>query len=147
MTRRAVVYVIGSLRNPGIPAIGMELRKDGHDVFDDWFAAGPIADDAWRDYEKARGRTFPQALMGHAAEHVFLFDISHLKRSDIVVLALPAGKSAHLELGWSIGLGKPAFILLDDPERWDVMYQLATGVCATLEHLRTVVGHAAEGLR
>jgi nucleoside 2-deoxyribosyltransferase len=49
---------------------------------------------------------------------------------------MPAGKSAHLELGYMIGRGKPCFVLFDEePERWDVMYQFATAVCFSYEEL------------
>lgn len=130
-----MIYLIGSLRNPEIPKIANRLREAGFETFDDWFAAGPEADDYWRDYERGRSHNFSQALCGHAARHVFQFDREHLERADIVVLALPAGKSGHLELGWALGRGKRGFILLDDPERWDVMYQFATGVFDNLEDL------------
>lgn len=131
-----VVYLIGSLRNPKIPELATELREAGFEVFDDWFSAGPEADDYWRDYEKGRGHTLPQALEGHAANHVFEFDLHHLERADVVVLALPAGKSGHLELGYAIGKGKVAFILLDsEPDRYDVMYRFANKVVATVDEL------------
>lgn len=130
------VYLIGSLRNPEIPKIADRLRRElGIEVFDDWFAAGPIADDSWRDYEKARGRDYPTALRGYAAKHVFDFDYTHLTRTEGAVLALPAGRSAHLEFGWMIGRGKPGWVLMDNPERWDVMNQFATGVHQTIEEL------------
>jgi hypothetical protein len=123
------LYLIGSLRNPLIPKIGNELRDAGHEVFDDWYAAGPEADDYWKEYEQARGRTFEEALKGEAARHVFSFDLDHLNDAEAVVLALPAGKSGHLELGFAIGKGKPGFILLPpDSDRWDVMYQFGTVV-------------------
>jgi nucleoside 2-deoxyribosyltransferase len=42
---------------------------------------------------------------------------------------MPAGKSGHLELGYFVGRGKPAFILFDEvPTRFDVMHQFATEV-------------------
>ena len=124
------LYLIGSLRNPEVPALAARLRADGHDVFDDWYAAGPEADDYWQKYEMARGHTYAQGLMGLAADHVFRFDKHHLDSADGGVLVLPAGKSGHLELGYLIGQGKPCYILLADkePERWDVMYKFATGV-------------------
>lgn len=128
-------YLIGSLRNPEVPKIAAKLRTAGFDIFDDWYAAGEIADDSWRDYEIARGRTYQQALDGHAAKHVFEFDLKHLTAAHGAILALPAGKSSHLELGWMLGKGKRGFVLLDTPERWDVMYQFATGVYATVEEL------------
>lgn len=123
------IYLIGSLRNPAVPALGQELRQRGFDVFDDWMAAGPEADDFWQKYEKFRGHSFDQALAGHAAQHVFKFDKFHLDRCDAAILLLPAGKSGHLELGYMIGSGKPGFILMDkEPERYDVMYNFASGV-------------------
>ena len=131
-----MIYLIGSLRNPEIPLIANQLREAGHEVFDDWYAAGPEADDYWRDYERGRGHNFREALQGHAAGHVYWFDREHLERANIVVLALPAGKSGHLELGWALGQGKKGYILLDaDPERFDVMYKFATAVVTTVDEL------------
>ncbi len=136
------IYLIGSLRNKKIPKFANKLRELGYEVFDDWFAAGPEADDKWREYEKARGRTYREALKGYAARHVYHFDKYHLDNCDIAILILPAGKSGHLELGYVIGRGKPGFILLDNPKRWDVMYQFANdeekerdGVCHSFEEL------------
>ena len=49
------LYLIGSLRNPKIPDIAQTIRiETGLDVFDDWHAAGPEADDHWQHYEKNR---------------------------------------------------------------------------------------------
>jgi len=132
-----VIYLIGSLRNSGIPLIANQLRKLGYDVFDDWFAPGPKADDWWQHYETTRGRTYEEALDGYAAKHIFEFDFSHLLWANIAILVMPAGKSGHLELGWLLGRGVPGYILFDRvPERWDVMYQLANGVFFTFEGLR-----------
>lgn len=121
------IYLIGSLRNETIPDLGEYIRAfTKHEVFDDWIAAGPEADDYWRDYERKRGHNLKEALAGYAAQHVFDFDRHHLDTSDAVVLAWPAGKSAHLEFGYCIGQGKPGWILLDgEPERYDVMLNFA----------------------
>lgn len=130
------VYLIGSLRNPEVPALAGLIRELGFDVFDDWYAAGPEADDKWRDYEKARGRTYKQALTGLAANHVFDFDLAHLNASAMGVLLLPAGRSGHLEAGLLVGQGKPVAVLIDSPDRWDVMYKFLD-VCTSLEELTT----------
>jgi len=132
----AKLYLIGSLRNPEIPKIANELRELGFDVFDDWFAAGPEADDKWKEYEETRGRSFSDALNGEAARHVFGFDFQHLSVSDVVVLVLPAGKSGHLELGWALGRHKRGYILHNNPDRWDVMYKFAHGVYYSLDELK-----------
>lgn len=131
-----MIYLIGSLRNPRIPLVGNDLRAAGYEVFDDWHAVGPEADDYWRTYEKARGRTYPEALEGAAARNTFEFDKRNLDASDAAILVAPAGRSGHLELGYMLGKGRLGFILLDeDPERWDVMYQFATAVCFGMEDL------------
>jgi hypothetical protein len=119
-------------------------------VFDDWFAAGPEADDYWRDYERGRAHSFREALQGFAARHVYDFDRTHLERAESVVLALPAGKSGHLELGWALGRGKRGYILLDpagDPDRFDVMYQFATGVYDKLEDLIAELSRRPEDIQ
>lgn len=139
------IYLIGSLRNPRVPEVAALLRKARYDVFDDWYAAGPEADDKWRDYEKARGRDMTTALGGYAAQHVFNFDRQHLLRCDMAVLLLPAGKSAHLELGVVLGKEKPGFIVLDgDPERYDVMYNFATHVLHDVDELLLILGSCRE---
>lgn len=132
------LYVIGSLRNPNIPKISEQLRKETKwEIFDDWYAAGPEADDKWMQYEQGRGRAYADGLAGYAATHVYQFDKHHLDTCDGVLLVLPAGKSGHLELGYCLGLGKPGYILLEaaEPERWDVMYKFATKVLTSTDEL------------
>ena len=121
--KKKKVYVIGSLRNPEIPKWATCIRDNGYEVFDDWFAAGPTADDAWKEYEQARGRNYRDAMKGYAARHVFEFDKKHIDGADIGVLILPAGKSGHAELGYMKGQGKKCIIVLNsEAERWDIMY-------------------------
>jgi hypothetical protein len=128
------VYIIGSLRSDNVPAVAKYLRLNTkHDIFDDWYAAGPEADDMWQKYEQARDHGFSEALKGHAAQHVYLYDKKHLDEASAGVLVLPAGKSGHLEAGYLIGQGKPVYILLQrEPERFDVMYNFATMVTTSL---------------
>ena len=130
------IYLIGSLRNPEVPVIAADLRREGYQVYDDWFAAGPEADDYWKEYSQARKQTFPEALQNWAAFHTHANDKQHLDESDTGVLLMPAGKSGHLELGYLIGQGKRGYILLDRTnDRWDVMYKFAAGVFYTVEDL------------
>jgi nucleoside 2-deoxyribosyltransferase len=130
------IYLIGSLRNQEVPVYANKLRELGFEVFDDWYAVGPKADDHWLEYEKARGHTYAQALQGHAARNTFHFDKRNIDQADVGVLIYPAGKSAHLELGYMIGKQKPAYIFIpQEPERWDVMTQFATGVTQSFEEL------------
>jgi len=106
------------------------------EIFSSWSCAGELADDHWQRHEKARGKTYQEALKDYAAQHVFAFDLYHLKRADAGVLVMPAGKSGHLELGWLIGQGKPGYVLFDkEPARWDVMYNFCNGVFFDVEEL------------
>lgn len=134
MTKK--IYVIGSLRNPEIQHVGRRLRAIGWTVFDDWHGAGPEADDYWQKYEMQRGRDYRGALAGLCANHNFYFDRDHLDSSDAGILVLPAGRSAHLELGYLIGQGKPGYILMPgEPERYDLMYKFAAGIFYNLEEM------------
>ena len=142
---RTCVYLIGSLRNPRVPEIAKVLRAAGLEVIDDWFSAGPNADDIWRDYEVQRGRSYVEALQGLHAGHVFDFDKRRLDHCDGVVMVLPCGRSGHMEFGYTRGQGKWGLILLDDPnpQRFDVMYKFANGVYTSLDDLvAEAVGHA-----
>ena len=130
------LYIIGSLRNPRIPEVAAHIRAlTSFEVFDDWYGAGPEADDYWRAYEQSKGHSYIEALKGYGAKHVFGFDKHHLDTSDGVLLVLPAGKSGHLELGYMAGKGKWTGILLEnaEPDRWDVMYQFANHVFPNIE--------------
>jgi hypothetical protein len=127
-----VLYLIGSLRNERIPVLAKRLREENihTEVFDDWYAAGPEADDFWKTYEQNRGRTYQDALKGHAARNVFAFDKRHLDRCTHALLVLPAGKSGHMEVMYATyGVGAKTAILLDPEDvRWDVMYQFVPTV-------------------
>jgi nucleoside 2-deoxyribosyltransferase len=137
------IYLIGSLRNFQIPLLAAYLRKNlcpADEVFDDWYAAGPEADDKWMEYEKDRGHTFIQALDGYAATHVYEFDKTHLDSCDVAVMVMPAGKSAHLELGYCAGKDKRTIILMKgEPERFDVMYKFADHVVTSWPDLLNVL--------
>lgn len=129
------IYLIGSLRNPEVPVLAESLREQGFEVFDDWYAAGPEADDYWMKYEQSRGHSYAQALQGHAANHVFHFDKHHLDSSQVGILLLPAGRSGHLELGYMKGQKKACYIWKTpqtEPDRWDVMYRFADAVVSDM---------------
>ena len=131
-----LVYVIGSLRNEAIPTLANRIEtltdENGtplYDVFDDWHGSGPEADDEWQRWAMERGRTYHEALRGPLARNIYELDKRYLDACDIGVLVMPAGRSAHLELGYLVGLGKVAYVLFDaTPKRYDVMYQFATDV-------------------
>lgn len=143
-----LIYLIGSLRNPHIPAIANALQSATNIlVFADWHGAGEYADDCWKAYEEARGFDYLAALARPAARNVFEFDRTFLMQASHVVLAMPAGRSGFLELGWSLGRGVPGYILLaEDWQRWDVMTQFATGLGRTVDEIARMIRPAAMGV-
>lgn len=134
---KTLIYLGGALKNQRIPRVGVQLRKAGFDVMDEWFTPGEHADTNWQAYEKLRGRSYVDALRGRAATNIFLFDKSYIDLCDIFVFVAPAGKSAMAELGYAKGLGKRVYILLDgqDPDRYDIMPGLADGVFKTVPEI------------
>lgn len=134
------IYLIGSMTNREIPYIAKELRDAGHEVFDDWHSPGPEADDFWQNYEKVRGRSYREAMDGAHAQHVFDFDRRWLDWADCAVLALPAGKSAHLEAGWMRGQGKPVWAYFpEEPPRYDIMYHFLSGLAFSMDELKEML--------
>ena len=130
------LYLVGSLRNIEVPKVGEALRHAGHEVYDDWFSPGPQADEFWQSYEIDRGHTYREALEGRHADMVFNNDMRWLAWAEGAVLVLPAGRSAHLELGYMVGRGKPTFVYFaSEPDRYDIMYRLATHCAFDLEEL------------
>jgi hypothetical protein len=133
MSKAKKLYLVGSLRNERIPVLTNYLSEELPDfeIFSDWYAAGPEADDSWKEYELGRGRSYSEALAGYAAQHVFSFDKHHLDTSSHVLLVLPAGKSGHMEIVYArYGAGAKTAILLE-PEfdgRYDVMYNFVDRV-------------------
>ena len=121
------VYLIGSLRLPGVRVLANKLRKLDIIVYDDWHAAGFDADKIWQEYEQQRGHGYLEGIRGEHARDVYKIDLEKIDKSDTGLLLMPAGKSGHLELGYMLGQGKRGYVLFEgEPERWDVMYQFAT---------------------
>jgi hypothetical protein len=131
-----VVYLIGSLKNRAIIELANKIRSLDFDCFDDWIGPGEEADDKFDEYRKGRGLNYKDALNSYAAQHIFKFDKTHLDRADIVILVMPAGKSGHLELGYSVGKGKTGYILMDgEPARVDIMHSFADEIFMTEQDL------------
>lgn len=132
---KPLIYIMGSLRNEGVEEVAAEVRSHGYDVFDNWFSAGREADDYWQKYSKNKGLSYTEALQSREANHVFRFDKAYLDLCDAAILVMPAGKSGFLELGYLLGRGTPAYLLLDEDtekNRYDVMPQFANIVTSDL---------------
>jgi hypothetical protein len=130
------VYLMGSLANENIPFVGNKIRELGFEAIDDWWSPGPLADSYLKHYAKIRGLNYKQTLETYAAKHIFNFDKGLIDKADIGVLVMSAGKSAHLELGYLIGTGKPGYVLFDkEPAKIDIMYQFAKNIFFDVDDL------------
>ena len=108
------LYVASSWRNERQQTVVGDLRDLGHEVYD--FKADAEAVFHWSDIDPTwetwdvstylKGLDHPRALRG------FGTDWKAMNWADAFLLVMPCGRSAHLELGWAIGKGKPTCILL-----------------------------------
>lgn len=130
------IYVASSWRrSKRHPEVVAALRAAGHDVFD--YRHPPDVDSLGFMPRNAMGGReiawWLQLEEGRPAD-VFRSMSKALAWCDALVLVLPAGSSAHLELGWVAGAGKVTIILVSpSPQRPELMYRLADTVVSTVE--------------
>ena len=122
------VYVASSWRNPHQPEVVQALRDAQIEVYDfrnppggTGFAWSEI-DPAWESWT---AEEYVAALDHPRAREGFKSDMDALQRATHVVLVLPAGRSAHLELGWAAGAARSTVILTRDGEEPELMGRMA----------------------
>lgn len=140
------IYVASSWRNEYQPAVVDRLRAAGFGVYDfrhpavnnDGFAWSHVYGRPGDAATWADGVPAPEMLAGLAhplADQGFALDFEAMETCDACVLVLPCGRSAHLELGWFVGRGKPTAILLDDPCLPELMYKMVDHIAVDLPGL------------
>lgn len=133
------VYVASSWRNNDQPGVVAALREAGHEVYDfrnpgpgrHGFAWSDI-DPAWQSWtpdQFAAALSHPIAAAGFASDH------AAMEWADAVVMVMPCGRSAHLELGWACGRGKLALVLQTAAAEPELMYLEAAAVCTSLDEV------------
>lgn len=143
------VYVASSWRNELQQDVVHELRRAGFDVYDfknppgatgfSWSQIGlehskPLGDNSTAP-DLADADHFLDALDHPRAHEGFNSDFDAMQAADIIVMVLPCGRSAHLELGWGIGANKTTAILLDNPCTPELMYLAANHISTDLREL------------
>jgi hypothetical protein len=134
------IYVASSWRNRYQPSVVQALRDMGHDVYDfrhpapgdDGFSWAEI-DPAWQSWTPAQYR---DALQHPLAQVGFAQDRRALQTADVTVLVLPCGRSAHLELGYAVGVRQRTAVLMLEPAEAELMYHLVDQVCLSVDELR-----------
>jgi hypothetical protein len=134
------IYVASSWRNEYQQAIVSLLRMDGHKVYDfrnpphglGGFAWSDIDPD-WQGWSAERYREL--LLHSPVAAQGYLTDFRAMQWAEACLLVMPAGRSAHLELGWSAGAGKRTGVLLVDGEP-ELMTLMADELFVSPEEMR-----------
>lgn len=133
------VYVASSWRNKHFPDVISEIMDAGFDAYD---FRSANANFSWNDLEHTavtidgtewRTDEFVQSLTDPRAIKAFDNDMDALKKADACVLVMPAGRSAHLELGYAVGRGKPTAIYLTEPMEPELMAKMAGSICLTIQ--------------
>jgi hypothetical protein len=131
------IYVASSWRNEWQPRVVQGLLKEGYVVYNfrnpeqgsDGFHWSNI-DTNWKKWSLGQ---YIRGLKHPIAEHHFSLDWNALLASDLVVMVLPCGRSAHLEAGVIKGAGKPLCILIPPPMiEPELMYKMADKICGHL---------------
>lgn len=130
------IYVATSWRNYRQAEVVKMLRLHGHDVYDFRNPTPGKNGFSWKEidpnYQEWSRIQYLKALEHPVAEDGFWKDMTALESADVVILLLPCGRSAHLELGWAVGAGKPTAIIeygnhaARSPE---LMYKMVDRVC------------------
>lgn len=134
------IYVASSWRNKVHPDVVMALIMAGHQVYDyrnpgetpgfSWSQVGGTPLTRSEPLER-----YLEMIQHPRAVEGYNVDMAALMAADVVVLALPCGKSAHMELGYAVGAGKSTAILLEDPIEPDLMYRMVDFLAPSLAHL------------
>jgi hypothetical protein len=134
------IYLASSWRNDYYPTVLGALRSAGHEVHDfrdprGYFSWQQI-DDGWKTWT---GEQYRAALQHQAAQVGLQRDFGGMQWCDALVLLMPAGRSAALELGWAIGAGKRSVVLWDQKIEPELMMVLADEIVLSLEELLYVL--------
>lgn len=126
------IYVASSWRNGYQQLVVNVLRSAGAEVYDfknpregdNGFHWSEI-DPEWRSWTTEK---FVAALDHPVAERGFKSDFDAMEWADVFVLVLPCGRSAHLELGWAAGNGKPTCVFSPEPMEPELMVKMCDKV-------------------
>lgn len=140
------IYVAASWRTLMQQPVVMTLQAAGFDVYDfrnppektgfAWQRVGLPNTTGVRTKDECTVTEYLAGLEHPVAAAGFATDMHYLEVCDALVLVLPCGASAHLELGWAVGAGKQTCIYAPDemivPE---LMYKMVDHIAPTMMDL------------
>lgn len=126
------IYVASSWRNKQLQqGVVMTLRSAGHQVYDFIHPPNKAAGFHWsqihKDWQKWTPQAYRKALEHPLAVEGFASDKEALDWADTGILVMPCGRSAHLEIGYLSGQGKPCAVLAVEPMEPELMVKLCSG--------------------
>ena len=141
-----LLYVASSWRNPLYGGV-IEVLKAAKVLHYDFRHPAPGNDGFhWREIDGG-WQTWTPSVYRQALEHPlacrsFRCDMDALKACTRLLLVLPCGRSAHLELGYVIGAGKETIIYYPETEQLEpeLLYKAATHLCVTMGEVLACLG-------
>lgn len=126
------IYLAGSFAHKGyVRNLAEKIRFYGHTVYcfcDENELAFRLSEKI-REYNIHKTFTPQTALDNPDVRRIGLENWERLKHVDIVIVALPCGKSAHLEAGWAKGKDKKVYVFgTMYMGEFDAMYVMCDGV-------------------
>jgi hypothetical protein len=123
------VYVASSWRNEFQASVVSEIRAGGHEVYDFKQPAPGNTGFSWKQISDEpkpwSGAVLRDVLRHPIAAEGYGYDMAALRACDAVVLVLPCGRSAHWEMGYAMGQGKPGYVVMFGPDEPELMYREA----------------------
>ena len=141
-----LLYVASSWRNPLYDDVLAVLRVAGVTHYDFKNPAPGNKGFHWSEIDLAwkswTSREYRQALDHPTACHSFYCNMAALKASTRLLLVLPCGRSAHLELGYAIGAGKETIIYMPEGQLFEaeLMYKAAAHLCINMGEVLACLG-------
>jgi hypothetical protein len=141
-----LLYVASSWRNPLYDGVIQVLKAAKVPHYDFKHPSSGSDGFHWHDimpnWERWEARVYREALRHPLACQGFKADMDALEACARLLLVLPCGRSAHLELGHAIGAGKETIIYYPEMVQIEpeLMYKAATHLCVTMGEVLARLG-------
>jgi len=130
------IYVASSWRNTYQQAVVGILRDDGHEVYDFRTSEGF----SWREVDPAWQTWSPtEYILGlehECANRGFARDMNALRSCEALVMVMPCGPSASMEMGWAVGAGRPVAVYAPEIREPDLMVKMAALITEDFDQIR-----------
>ncbi len=129
------IYVASSWRNKDQPMMVAFLRHKGFNVYDFKCSEGFSWDQIDPEWKSWTVKQYKEGLVHSLSVRGYMRDYEAMETSDICILVLPSGRSAHTEAGWMKGMGKKVFVYMPTMEEPELMYKIYNGIFTDMDDL------------